>query len=292
MAKAELSGQRERAERLRALHRPPPILVLPNAWDVASALAFAALPQCQAIATSSAGVAVALGYPDGEAIPRDVMLEAVARIAAAVELPVTADLEAGYGPAPEDAAATADGAIDAGAVGLNLEDGTDEGDGRLVEAAAHAAKVRAVREVARRRDVPLVLNARVDVYLRGVGEPETRLDETVARAAAYRAAGADCIFVPGVDDAETIAALVSAIDAPVNVLATAAMPPVPALERLGVARVSVGSGIFRSALAFAGRAAREVLEQGSFDFVADALPYTDLARLFRRESRNQTTGKE
>ena len=280
-----MSEQRERAERLRALHRPPPVLVLPNVWDVASALVFAALPGCRAIATSSAGVAVALGYPDGEAIPREVMLAAIARISAAVELPVTADLEAGYGPRPEDAAATAEGAVDAGAVGLNLEDGTErDGGGRVAPISDHVEKIHAVRAVADRRGIPLVVNARVDVYLRSVGDPEGRLEETLARARAYREAGADCIFVPGVEDAATIAALVRGIDAPLNVLAGAATPPVPELARLGVARVSVGSGLFRASLAFAERAARDLLESGSFDFAADALPYRDLARLFRGES--------
>jgi 2-methylisocitrate lyase-like PEP mutase family enzyme len=284
-----MSEQRERAERLRELHRAPPALVLPNAWDVASAVVFAALPGCRAIATSSAGVAAALGYPDGEAIPREVMLDAVARIATAVELPVTADLEAGYGPRPEDAAATAEGAVEAGAVGLNLEDGTGQDGGRLLPVSDHAEKIQAVRAVGDRRGVPLVVNARVDVYLRGIGDPAGRLEETLARAAAYRNAGADCIFVPGVEDAATIAALVRGIDAPVNVLAVATTPSVPELERLGVARVSVASGLFRASLAFAARAASDLLESGSFAFAADALPYADLDRLFRGESTQQTT---
>lgn len=270
---------RARAERLLALHRGPRLLVLPNAWDAASARAFAAHPRCVALATSSAGCAAVLGYPDGEIVPRDEMLELVARIARAVDVPVTADLEAGYGDRPDDAAETAIAALAAGAVGMNLEDGATDGTEPLVPPAAHAAKVAAVREAAQRLDTPFVLNARVDAYIRQAGEPAGRFDETVERANAYLRAGADSIFVPAVTDADTIGRLVAAIDGPLNVLGAPATPPVAELERLGVRRLSVGSGPHRATLAQTARMASALLDDGSLGFLADALPFADAQRL-------------
>jgi len=244
---------------------------------VASACIFAATPGCRALATTSGGVAAVLGYPDGEAIPPELMLEAVARIAGAVSVPVTADLEAGYGDSPEAAARTARDALAAGAVGMNLEDGTGGSSGALVGPALHADKIRAAREAA--GDVHLVINARVDVYLRGAGDPTERLEHTIRRASAYRRAGADCIFVPGVTDGETIAHLVEAIDAPLNILAGPGTPPVAELESLGVTRVSIGSGAMRASAAATRRVADELLGLGTFSFAAEALPSAELERL-------------
>jgi 2-methylisocitrate lyase-like PEP mutase family enzyme len=255
-----VTRQEEKAAALRGLHAAPPVLVLPNAWDVASAVLIASVPGCRAIATSSAGVAAVLGYPDGERIPAAEMLDMVRRIAAAVDLPVTADVEAGYG----DAAGTARAVWDAGAVGLNLEDAAGSAE-------EHVARVRAARAA-----VPaLVINARVDLYL--LGRPD--FDETVRRADAYLAAGADSIFVPGVRDAETIGRLAEAIDAPLNVLAVPGTPPVAELERLGVARVSVGSGLMRAAAAYTGRAAARILDSGSFEDLEDAVGFQELGEL-------------
>ena len=257
-----MTQQEQKAAAFRALHAAPPVLVLANAWDVASAVVVASL-DCPAIATSSAGIAGVLGYPDGERIPPGEMLDMVARIAAAVELPVTADLEAGYG----DPAATAHAAWEAGAVGLNLEDAAGPAD-------EHVERVRAARAA-----VPaLVINARTDLYL--FGQPD--FEETVRRAAAYLEAGADCIFVPGVTDAETIGLLADAIPGPLNVLAMPSTPPVAELERLGVARISVGSGLARAALAWARQAAASMLETGSFEPLDGAIPFADLGELLER----------
>lgn len=276
------SEQRAKAERLRELHLHPPLLVLPNAWDVASALAFARHPRCRAIATSSAGVAAVLGYADGELISRAEMLEMVGRIAAAVDLPVTADLEAGYGGSPADAAATAVAAIEAGAVGLNLEDGAPADDASLVPVEAHVAKIEAVREVGEGLGVPLVLNARVDVFIRAVGAVDERFGETVARANAYRRAGADSLFVPAVVDAETIGSLAKAIEGPLNVLAAPGTPPVQELQRLGVARVSVGSGVHRATMALTAQIADRLLDDGTFEFLEGALPFAESQKLLGR----------
>jgi 2-methylisocitrate lyase-like PEP mutase family enzyme len=258
-----VTSQEQSAAAFRALHGSPPPLVLANVWDVASAVVVAALPDCRALATSSAGVAAVLGYPDGERIPPFEMLDLVRRIAAAVDLPLTADLEAGYG----DAAATAREAWAAGAVGLNLEDSAGPAE-------EHAERVRAARAA-----VPaLVINARTDLYL--VGRPD--FDETVRRARAYLEAGADCVFVPGVTDADTIGRLVEAVPGPLNVLAMPSTPPVAELERLGVARVSVGSGLGRAALAWTRDAAATILATGSFAPLAGAIPFADLGDMLER----------
>jgi len=253
---------REKAEKLRVLHRAGRPLVLVNAWDAATAR-IAAKAGSAAIGTTSAGIAFASGYPDGQKISRDRMLEAVARICAAVSLPVTADVEGGYGDTPEDLRRTANGVLDAGAVGMNLEDGTDRPE-TLADLALQLEKIRAVREVARSRGVPIVLNARTDVYLDRVGPEARRLAETIRRTEAYRDAGADCIFVPGVTDSTTIGQLVRRLGCPVNILAVAGSPSIGELAKLGVARVSLGSGPMRAAVTSFERLATEALEKGTY----------------------------
>ena len=254
--------------------------MLPNAWDAGSARIFEHAG-FQALGTTSAGVALSLGYPDGERVSRAEMLEAVRRIASAVAIPVTADLEAGYGPTVNDAVETARGAIAAGAVGMNFEDSTS--DDRLVDLAAQVERIRAIRKLAEAEKIAFVLNARTDVFLLGVGEPAGRFDEAVRRANAYREAGADCLFVPGVTDAETIGRLVRAIKGPMNVLAGRGTPPTAELERLGVARVSIGGGPMRAALTLTLRIAQELAERGTYvSFTENTLPLRDFNRLFDR----------
>ena len=275
----EMLTQRDRAEALRALHQGPGPLILLNAWDVISARLFQAAG-CRALGTTSAGIAVTLGYPDGERVPRDEMLAVVERIARAVAVPVSADIEAGYGDTPEAVAETARAVIAAGAVGLNLEDGTGDPRRPLLDIAAQVAKIRAIRAVAAAAGVPLVVNARTDVYWAAVGDQHGRFDVAVERLRAYRAAGADCLFVPGVGDAETLGRLVRAVDGPLNVLAGAATPTVAELGRLSVRRLSVGSAPLRATLGLARRIAEELLRQGTCTrMVTDALPYDELNRL-------------
>ncbi len=267
---------REKAERLRRLHAGPPTLVLANAWDVASARLIAALG-APAIATSSAGVAYALGYADGQRIPRAEMLDMIRRIAAAVAVPVTADVEGGYGATADAAAETARGVIAAGAVGMNLEDAGEDG---LLAAELHAERVRAARQAATAAGVPLVINARTDAF-EAPGSDAQRFAEAVRRANLYLAAGADCAFVPFTSDRDTIARLVKEIRGPINVLGTKAAPPIAELERLGVRRVSVGSGLARAAYTAAQRGARELLERGTYGAIAEAtISHADLQRLF------------
>jgi len=228
---------------LRALHLGPPMLVLPNAWDVASARVLAGVPGVRALATTSGGVARSLGWEDGEQTPVEEMLRVVERIAAAVSVPVTADLEAGYG----DPAGTAAAALDAGAAGMNLEDSRG---GVLASVDEQAEIVRAVRAAA----PPIVLNARVDVFLNGSGD----VGEAVERGNAYLAAGADCVYPIAVREPAAIRALVERIDGPVNILVRPDTP-LEWLERVGVARVTYGAGLAEAALAGAERIVREAL---------------------------------
>ena len=267
------------AKRFRSLHRPGDPVLLPNVWDAASAriVESAGFP---ALATTSAGVAYAAGYADGERIPRDRMVEAVARICASVKVPVTADMEAGHGGSPEEVGRTALAVLDAGAVGLNIED-SERDEAVLVSPSLQAEKIRAVREAGVERGVPIVINARTDVYFSPAADGLDRLEEAVRRATAYLAAGADCIFVPGVKDPETIAALVKSLACPVNVLAVAGSPSVPELARLGVARVSLGSGPMRAAMTHLRRLAREALSSGTYQDLEGIISHAEMQELMK-----------
>jgi len=278
--------QSEKASLLHQLHQGPKILILVNAWDAASARVIESLGY-PAVATTSGGVARSLGYPDGEHIPRGEMIDWVARIVRSVRVPVTADLEAGYGRTPEAVAETARLAIGAGAVGMNFEDSIGEDPSRLVPLSLQAEKIQAIRETADALGVQLVLNARTDVYLTGVGEPSGRFGETVKRLNAYREAGAGCLFAPGVADASTIAALVREVNGPLNVLATDATPPVAELEKMGVRRLSLGSGPSRAALAVMRRIHRELKERGTCTtFTEDVMTGAEADGLFVERDHN------
>lgn len=279
--------QRARAEQLRQWHREPPILVLPNAWDAASARLFAQLG-ARAIATTSSGVAVALGYPDGERMSRDEMVAATARIVAAVgdHVPVTADIETGYGDTVAARLETIRAVVETGAVGMNIEDSARHpavgaASSPLVDLDEQVALIQAIRAAATDWGIPLVINARTDLYLYATDDEQQRLEETVRRGNAYLEAGADCVFPIGASDATTIGNLARAIKGPLNILAGPHTPSVPELAELGVARVSVGGGLTRVALGAARRAAQELLERGTFTSMArDALPSGDFRRLF------------
>ena len=275
-------NQSELARQFLALHDGHRTLLLPNGWDVASARIFedAGFP---AVATSSAGVAFSLGYPDGQKISRGEMLAVVHRIAEAVHIPVTADVEAGYGTRPEDAAETARQVIAAGAVGMNLEDAIPDKPDALADLNLQIEKIRAVNEISERAGIAFVLNARTDVFLAEIGAAETRLARAIERLNAYREAGAQSLFAPGVKDQETIAQLANGVRGPVNILATAGTPPLAELEKLGVARVSVGSGPMRATLGLTARIARQLHEEGTFLLMTDgAMTYADASRLFTR----------
>ncbi|MBA0085905.1 MAG: isocitrate lyase/phosphoenolpyruvate mutase family protein [Acidobacteria bacterium Pan2503] len=276
--------QAQKAEQFRKLHHGPRLLLLPNAWDVVSARI---LEECghPAIATSSAAVAFSLGYPDGQRISREEMLEVAGRIARAVDVPVTADLEAGYGTTPKDMVETVEAAIEAGVIGMNLEDVTGDEEGSCVDLPLQAEKIRAVSDAAKALGVPFVLNARTDIYLMSIGPEATRFERTAERLRAYRDAGASCLFAPGVYDRETIAKLVKAVEAPVNILANPACPPIAELEKIGVARVSAGSGIMRAALGLVRRIGKEMIESRSCETMfAGSIPHAELNRMMMRRA--------
>jgi 2-methylisocitrate lyase-like PEP mutase family enzyme len=256
------TGQSAKAEELRRLHTAPELLVLVNAWDVASARVVAGTPGCRAIATASWSIAAALGYRDGEQIPRDEMIAAVGRVAAAVDQPVTADLEAGFGATAADVEQTIAAALEAGAVGCNLEDGLEGGEEPLRPVAEHAERVAAARLAGERAGIPLVINARTDVYIDRVGEDDERLGLALERGRAYLEAGADCIFVPGLADLDTIERLVGELGR-VSVLAGAHGPALDDLQRIGVARVSFGPGPMGVAMAALRDAAVTLLAGGA-----------------------------
>jgi 2-methylisocitrate lyase-like PEP mutase family enzyme len=279
-----LEEQKSKAMAFRAMHRGEKVLLLPNAWDVASARVFEEAG-FGAIATTSAGVAFTLGYPDGQKITRVEMLARVARISKAVKVPVTADVEGGYGDRPEDVARTAREVIEAGAVGMNLEDVTADPAHPLVELSLQVEKILAVREAALKTGVLLVLNARTDVYLAEVGPPETRYDETVRRLLAFRDAGADCVFVPGLRDAEIIARLTRDAKCPVNILGGPGSPTVPELEKLGVARVTVGSSPIRATLGLVARIAQELKTAGTYTTLEGGIPYADVNRMLEGRAK-------
>lgn len=267
------------ATTFRRLHHPGDgsILVLPNAWDASSARVIEQAG-ARAIATTSAGVSWALGRPDGEGLTRAEMVEAVRRMAGSVRVPVTADVESGYGSgSPEDVAETVRAVVDAGAVGINLEDAPGREGAPLLRPEEHAVRIAAARAAG---GPALFINARVDVYLRQVGAESGRLDETVRRARLYTEAGADGVFVPGVVEAGTISRLVKAIGAPLNIMASFGAPSVGELADLGVARVSVGPAIARAAMATIRAAARELLDAGTYDAIAGGVPFAEADSLF------------
>jgi 2-methylisocitrate lyase-like PEP mutase family enzyme len=273
------STQAEKADRLRQLHTDPKILILPNAWDVASARILEELGY-PAIATTSAGVAFSLGFKDGQHISRKEMLEVVSRIAAAVRVPVTADMEAGHGVSAADMAETAKAVVEAGAVGMNLEDVLGSTEDSLVDLNLQCEKIGAIREASRAAGVPLVLNARTDIYLMAIGPAETRFERTVERLTAYRDAGADCLFAPGLADGETIGKLVKALAAPLNIL-TGGCPPLGELEKLGVARASTGSGVMNATLGLVRRIGKELMERGTYSALQEgAISFSELNGLF------------
>ncbi|TDV40097.1 isocitrate lyase/PEP mutase family protein [Actinophytocola oryzae] len=232
-------------------------LVLPNAWDAASARIIEQ-SGAEAIATTSAGVAWSLGVPDGDRLAVDDAVDAVARIVRAVDLPVTADIESGYG----DTADTVKKVVDVGVVGINIEDGATAQVQRIADARAAGGNV--------------FVNARIDTFLQGVGG----VDETVERARRYLDAGADGIFVPGVVDPDIIRELVSRISAPLNIMVWAGAPSVAELAELGVRRISVGPAITTAAYSLVRDAATEILRAGTYDRTVTTLTNGDLNSAF------------
>ncbi|MCU7821435.1 isocitrate lyase/phosphoenolpyruvate mutase family protein [Kitasatospora sp. DSM 101779] len=273
-----MTAQHQKAQLLRSLHDPAAPLALANAWDAASARLVEAAG-AKAVATTSAGVAWGLGAADGNHLDRDRAVELIARVVDAVSVPVTADIESGFGATPADVADTVTRVVGAGAVGINIEDARTDGRVGLRPTEEQAERIAAARRAADDAGIPLYINARVDTYLRAVGPEDTRLKETLDRAAAYLRAGATGIFVPGVTDPAVVAALTEGIDAPVNILAGPGAPSVAELSELGVARVSLGSSVAEAAYAVVRKVAEELAATGTYGSLTGALEYGELNTL-------------
>lgn len=271
-------SQIQKAEAFRKMHDRSAVLLLPNAWDAITAR-LCVHAGFSAVATTSGAIAWSLGYPDGELAPRAEVLAVTARIARAVDSPVTADIESGYGATADEVGETVRAVIEAGVVGINLEDGL-HGDGRLRAIGAMAARIRAARTAASRAGVPIVINARTDVYLKQSGASVAeQFEETVRRGEAYLDAGADCIFPIGLGDGPTLGALVTALDCPINVVAAPGIPDMRELARLGVARVSTATRLAVVAISAVERALKEIHATGSFECLASELTRPQLQQL-------------
>jgi len=277
---------REQAARFRRLHDEGRLL-LPNAWDAASARVFemAGFP---AVATTSAGIAWSRGVRDGEQIDRAAMQREIASITRVVACPVTADVEAGYGPSPDDVATTIDAVLDAGAVGVNLEDSRpDAAEAPLFDVDAQCARLTAARAAAERRGVPLLINARTDTFLLSLGaDPDERMAMTIERGRAYLAAGGDVVFVPGVDDPAIVARLVREIGGPVSLLLRPDGTPPEALFAAGACRISLGSSAMLATLAVLRDVAHDLIAQGTYPRRGSRpFTYADVQALFPERGR-------
>jgi 2-methylisocitrate lyase-like PEP mutase family enzyme len=271
-----MTSQQDLAELFRALHTSGSPLLLANAWDPSSAR-LVADAGAAAVATTSAGVAWGLGAADGKRVEVEQVVALTARIAAAVEVPVSADIESGFGADASSVGETVARIIAIGAVGINIKDAHTEPVSPLRPAAEQAERIAAARSAADQSGVPLYINARIDTYLLGVGG----LGETLTRARAYLDAGADGVFVPGVTDLATVAALAVGVDAPLNVLAGPGAPAVAELAKAGAARISLGSSVAEAAYAVVRRAADELFTAGTYDALADGVDYGELNGLMR-----------
>ena len=280
---ATTKEQVEKAEAFRKLHSGK-ILVLPNAWDVPSARVFedSGFP---AVATSSAGVMVSLGYPDGETIGIQGYVSAVERIASALSIPLSADVVGGFGSTPQDAATSVERVVRAGAIGINIEDFVHDTK-QLLPVPQQVAKLKALMKMKDVLKVPFLINARTDALRFARGDAEAKLNEAIVRGEAYRDAGADCVYPMGLADASQISRFVKAVRCPVNVMVRSGLPPVGELERLGVARVSFGPSASYAAMGLLKRASKEVLDKGTFNtLVEGAISFEELNALAARRPR-------
>jgi 2-methylisocitrate lyase-like PEP mutase family enzyme len=261
------------------MHQSPPALLLPNAWDAVSARLFEE-SGFRAVATTSGGLAWALGYPDGEGAPWAEVVAATRRIVRVVNVPVSADIEAGFGVTPADVFSNVREMIAAGVVGINIEDSDLRAKGMLRPIGDSVERIRAARRAANESGVPIVLNARTDVFHHNIGEAKDRPAEALARARAYLEAGADCIFLFGRPELEVVAELAKSIKAPVNIVGRAGMSRMAELERLGIARVSTASGPSMAALSTVRNVARALYETRQFDSLTSDVKRADLQKWF------------
>jgi 2-methylisocitrate lyase-like PEP mutase family enzyme len=278
MASVVDAGQRRRAERFRALHRPGAPFVLGNAWDVATALVLEEAG-FEAVGTSSAALAASLGHLDAEELALEELVQVVGRMSRALDVPLSVDVESGFGPRPADVATCVESVLGAGAVGVNLED-VRPGSAELLSVEDAAERIAAARAAVDRAGIPAVINARTDVFWRKVGPEEQRMEEALRRLRAYVQAGADAVFVPGALRRSEIAQLAARAGAPLNLLASRDLPPLSELARLDVARLSLGSAPMRAALTTLRRVAEELRGPGTYTALTeDVLSYAELQAL-------------
>ena len=273
-----MSSQVEKAEDFRSLHDRRDVLVLPNAWDVPSARVFEdeGFP---AVATSSAGMLVSLGYSDGEEIPAKDFDAAIRRIARVLSVPLSADVVAGFGDTPEGVASRVRAVIRAGAVGINIEDFVHSAK-KLLPVEKQKAKLKELVRLREALKVPFVINARTDALRYAPGNDGEKLEEAIRRAEAYRDLGVDCVYPMGLTDAESISKFVGALGFPTNVMVRKGLPTVPELKRLGVARVSFGPAASYAAMGLLRRASKEVLQKGTYgSLVEGAITFDELNSL-------------
>ena len=253
-----------KAEGFRELHKQAATFVLPDAWDVMSAKAFEQ-SGFKAIATTSAGIAKSLGYADGQDMPFEQLIEVVSLIANAVNVPVSADIEAGYGFTVEEIADNVRQVIEVGAVGINIEDGTGDFDGPVMDLDLQIENIIAIRALSDSLNASLFINARTDMYWANVGNPEVRFQEAIKRALAFESAGADCIFIPGLTDLKIIEEFRKEIAVPINLLAHPKLPSLKVLSQIGVERVSCGTGPFRAVSTLLKNISDEIINDRSFN---------------------------
>ncbi|WP_096185661.1 isocitrate lyase/PEP mutase family protein [Evansella halocellulosilytica] len=263
----------------RDLHQQGSTFILPNAWDVISAKIFEE-SGFKAIGTTSAGIAASLGYPDGQSLPLEKMVETVENIAKSVDVPVSADIEAGYGENVEEVLETVKRIITAGAIGINLEDGTGDRDHPVFDLSTQVETITAIKEFSESNHFPLFINARTDIYWLNVGEASTRFNEAVKRAKAYQEAGADCIFIPGLHDKNAIQHIREEISCPINLLVNQEMPSLTELSNIGIERVSCGSAPFRATITMLQTMSEEIIKNQTFhQMTDDVLSYNRVAEL-------------
>jgi 2-methylisocitrate lyase-like PEP mutase family enzyme len=279
---AVITAANEKSRRLRELVRAPEILVMPGAYDVLSALLFEHMG-FKAIQGTSGGIAAVLGYPDGEAISRDLFIELSGNFANAVSVPFNADGERGYGD-EAGVRETVRALVARGVAGMNLEDGAEKGKGGLVELSQQLRKIKAVMETKRELGSDFFLNARVDAFHVITDNPNKALDEAIARGNAYAEAGGDCIFYLFLHSAEIIGRIAKEVKAPISILAGPQSPSVKELQDLGVARVSYGSGFTKAAITGAKRLAQEILEKGTCSLLKDGVQTPEIATLVTRKA--------
>lgn len=282
--------QKEKAELFLKLHHDKEILVIVNSWDPGSSRLIEA-SGFKAVGTTSMGISASLGYPDCEQISFSEMLQAIKNIADKITLPLTVDIEGGFGNNTKDIVTNIRKVIETGVVGINLEDSVKLSPD-LLDPSEFSDRIAAVRELSGSLGIHLVINARTDSFLTSSGPANKRLDESIKRGNIYKDAGADCIFVPNITDVNSISTLVREIDAPVNILAnpsngTALPPGLKELEEIGVARLSVGSSLMKSTLALIKRVADEIITAGSYNYLLKALtPIEETVRAYKMATDN------